>query len=163
MTVRGSCLCGAVRFQFEEAIGPFEICHCNRCRKLSGGQGMPCITVLSSGYEMTEGKSFVSVFEAPVLYQPPAYHSNFCSRCGSPLPDPEPSDDRLEIPAGLLDDDPGLSPDKHIFVEFLPTWDKLTDGLPQYNIEQLHRERHGKELPDGFVLRSHYDSETSDD
>ncbi|MFT4713730.1 MAG: hypothetical protein ACJAXW_002696 [Candidatus Azotimanducaceae bacterium] len=38
MTIHGSCLYGSVRFVFEEAARPFEIWHCNRCRKLTGAQ-----------------------------------------------------------------------------------------------------------------------------
>jgi hypothetical protein len=34
--IRGSGLCGGVRFEIAKAVGPFELCHCNRCRKASG-------------------------------------------------------------------------------------------------------------------------------
>jgi hypothetical protein len=34
--MRGSCLCGGVRFEVDRAVGPFELCHCSRCRKASG-------------------------------------------------------------------------------------------------------------------------------
>ncbi|MCZ6459403.1 MAG: aldehyde-activating protein, partial [Gammaproteobacteria bacterium] len=33
---KGQCLCGAVAFEVEEIIGPFELCHCTRCRKSTG-------------------------------------------------------------------------------------------------------------------------------
>jgi len=158
MTIHGSCLCGLVRFQFEEATGPFEICHCNRCRKLSGAQGMPGVTVLAAGYEMTEGRESVSAYAAPIIYKAPAYQSYFCSNCGSPLPAPEPEGEHVEIPAGLLDDDPGLRPDKHIFTEFVPPWYEIKDGLPLYDINRLTKERHGRELADDFQLRSHFDT-----
>lgn len=158
MTIRGSCLCGGVRFEIEKVVGPFEICHCTRCRKVSGAQGMPTIGVLAEDFRMTSGKELVASFAAPILYAPPPYHATFCSNCGSPVPVPEPGNDTLEIPAGLLDDDPNIRPDKHIFVELVPPWDRIGDGLPQYAIADLVRERSGRELPAGFVLRSHYDA-----
>jgi len=34
--IRGSCLCGGVKFEITRAVGPFELCHCARCRKASG-------------------------------------------------------------------------------------------------------------------------------
>ena len=34
--MQGGCLCGAVRFELDRAVGPFELCHCNRCRKTTG-------------------------------------------------------------------------------------------------------------------------------
>ncbi|MFT4676960.1 MAG: hypothetical protein ACJAX5_002225 [Patiriisocius sp.] len=106
---------------------------------------------------MGQGQDCIAIYMAPILYQVPAYQSQFCSRCGSPVPDSLPNGEFLEIPAGLLDDDPGRVPDKHIFVEFLPEWDQITDALPQFTIADLIRERHGAELPSTFVLRSHYD------
>jgi hypothetical protein len=107
---------------------------------------------------MTSGKNLVSSFEASVLYESPAYRSMFCSKCGSPVPHPEPDGEFLEIPAGLLDDDPGIVPDKHIFIEFVPAWDRIADDLPQYRIEDLVLERSGQKLPDSFKLKSHYES-----
>ena len=45
MTIRGSCLCGVFEFEISRAAGPFEICHCTRCRKRSGAAGLPMIGV----------------------------------------------------------------------------------------------------------------------
>lgn len=159
MTYRASCLCGAVRFEFETVVGPFEICHCNRCRKLSGAQGMPALSISAEGYRIVKGEEMIQTYEAPILYQAPAYHSYFCRQCGSPLPPPKVDSDWLEIPAGLLDDDPGYKPDKHIFTEFLPGWDQIQDDLPQYDMAKLYRSRRGEELPETFQLKSHYDSD----
>jgi hypothetical protein len=61
----------------------------------------------------------------------------FCSRCGSPVPDPPAGATWFEIPAGLLDDDPALRPDKHIFVESKSTWFQISDSLPQLTKTQL--------------------------
>jgi hypothetical protein len=42
---------------------------------------------------------------------------------------------------GLLDDDPGLKPDKHIYVEHRAWWHTITDDLPQFTASEiaLHR------------------------
>ncbi len=157
--IRGSCLCGGVRFEVDEATGPFEICHCNRCRKVSGSRGMASITVRSAHYRMTSGKGLVQSYAAPILYGPPAYQSVFCSICGSPLPLPEPDADLIEIPAGLLDEDPKIIPDKHIFAELIPPWDPVSDDLPRFTIRDLVRERTGKELAEDFELRFHGDAQ----
>ncbi len=155
--MKGSCLCGSVEFQFEQVVGPFEICHCNRCRKLSGAQGIPAVGISSEGFVFNKGQDLIQTYEAPILYEGPAYHSFFCRNCGSPLPPPNPSGEWLEVPAGLLDDDPGLKPDKHIFTEFVPTWDEISDGLPEYDVKRLYQERYDKDLPDDFKLKSHYE------
>jgi len=36
------------------------------------------------------------------------------------------------IPAGSLDDDPGVRPRYHIFVNSKAAWEEISDGLPQH-------------------------------
>ncbi len=68
-----------------------------------------------------------------------------CSRCGSPVPDPHADEEWFELPAGLLDGDPELAPDKHIFVELKAPWFEITDELPQLTRQQLIELRFGGE------------------
>ncbi len=157
MAIRGSCLCGGVRFSVQEVIGPFEICHCNRCRKVSGSNSMAAVGVNAAGFKMETGHDLIRAYTAPVLVRPPPYQVHFCGRCGSPVPPPEPTTSWFEIPAGLLDDDPGLKPDKHIFVEFAPPWDEIEGDLPRYTVRDLARERYGRELPEDYRYPTHYD------
>jgi hypothetical protein len=140
--IGGSCLCGGVRFELADAAGPFELCHCNRCRKVSGSAFMAGLGVRREAFRWLGGRELIASYEAPILEAPPAYRVCFCSRCGSPVPDPENQSDWFEIPAGLLDQDPRLRPDKHIFVELLPSWDSIDDALPQFTKAELiaHRQ-----------------------
>ena len=155
MTTIGSCLCGQVQFEIDAASGPFEFCHCNRCRKSSGASSLPMIRVRTADYRSISGVDCIRSYEAPILYRSPGYISHFCGTCGSPVPPAKPQGDWLEVPAGVLDADPGLKPDKHIFVEFVPEWDRISDDLPQLTVPELHRQRYGKDLPDGFRIRPH--------
>ena len=34
--IQGGCLCGGIRFQVTNVVGPLELCHCPRCRKTTG-------------------------------------------------------------------------------------------------------------------------------
>jgi hypothetical protein len=108
---------------------------------------------------MLAGSELIRHYDAPILYRPPAFRSSFCGECGSPVPSAEPEDESLEIPAGLLDSDPEIRPDKHIFVEFVPTWDEIRDALPQYDVPKLALERRGVELPKDFQPRKHGNAE----
>jgi hypothetical protein len=155
MAIRGSCLCGGVTFEIDKAAGPVEFCHCNRCRKVSGSSALLMIGVNTKDYRFLTGSELVRTYAAPILYSPPAYHSTFCSTCGCPVPIPDPQGEWCEIPAGLFDDDPGVKPDKHIFVELLPAWDEIRDRLPQYTLKELYKLRTGKELPTDFQMRTH--------
>ena len=141
MSIQGSCLCGGVAFEIDEASGPFELCHCNRCRKASGAAAMPGLTVKRAHFRFLRGEDLIRTFVAPILYAPPPYQTHFCSVCGSPVPRPHADADEVELAAGLLDGDPGIKPDKHIFVEHLPAWDSLTDTLPTFTLHQLVKYR----------------------
>lgn len=135
--IHGSCLCGGVRFEIDASVGPFELCHCPRCRKASGSAFVAGLGVRVADFRLLSGAELIRSYEAPLLQHPPPYRVAFCSRCGSPAPSPLPGASWLEIPAGLLDDDPGLRPDKHIFVECRSPWYEICDSLPQLTKAQL--------------------------
>ena len=135
--IRGSCLCGGVRFEIDRTVGPFELCHCSRCRKVSGSAFVAGLGVRAESFRLLSGAELIRSYEAPILERPPAYRTSFCSRCGSPVPDPPPGAHWFEIPAGLLDDDPGVRPDRHIFVERKSAWLEITDEIPQLTKQQL--------------------------
>jgi hypothetical protein len=54
----------------------------------------------------------------------------------------------LEIPAGLLDDDPGMKPDKHIFIEVKSPWFEIADDLPQLDLPGLIALRANTKMPE---------------
>ena len=82
--------------------------------------------------------------DAPILVAPPAHRSCFCQRCGSPMPDPDSDAPWFEIPAGVIEGDPGLRPDQHIFVEVRSPWFEITDDLPRLDRAALIRLRAGE-------------------
>jgi hypothetical protein len=139
--ITGSCLCGGVRFEIQNAVGPFELCHCRRCRKASGSAFAAGLGVRRDDYRLIAGRGLIAGHDAPILRQPPLYRVFFCSRCGSPAPDPDPQAEWFESPAGLLDGDPQIKPDKHIFVELKAAWFEITDDLPRYDAPALRELR----------------------
>jgi len=140
--IRGGCLCGGVRFEIDRAVGPFELCHCSRCRKVSGSAFMAGIGVRSDAFRFISGRELIRTYEVPLLEAPPAYRVCFCDVCGSCVPDPDADSEWFEIAAGLLDDDPQLRPDKHIFTELKASWFEITDRLPQLDKHALLKHRH---------------------
>jgi hypothetical protein len=145
--ISGSCLCGGVRFEIDRAVGPFELCHCSRCRKTSGTAFAATVGVRVEDFRLLSGAELIATYDAPILERPPPYRVSFCRRCGSNVPNPDPGADWFEIPAGLLEGDPQLRPDKHIFVELKPPWHPITDDLPRFTKAQLiewRRRHHSK-------------------
>lgn len=139
--IRGGCLCGGVRFELDRVRGPFELCHCNRCRKVSGSAFLAMVGADPADFRLLAGRELIRRYEAPILDRPPAYRSSFCSRCGSPVPDPDPNESFFEVAAGTLDDDPELRPDKHIFTELVAPWFEICDDLPRLDKAALHELR----------------------
>ncbi len=143
--IRGSCLCGGVRFELSRAVGPLELCHCSRCRKVSGSAFIAGLGVRREDFRYVAGQDLVTTYDAPILKQPPAYRSCFCRRCGSPVPDPTATAAWFEVAAGLLDDDPGVVPERHIMTDRKSPWYSIDDSLAQLDEAALtvHRQRGG--------------------
>jgi hypothetical protein len=145
--IAGSCLCGGVRFEIERAAGPFELCHCTRCRRVTGSAFAALVGVHTEDFRLLAGRELIACYEAPLVERPPPYRVFFCRRCGSPAPDPDPTPPWFEIPAGLLAGDPGIRPDKHIFVEHQAPWFESAGALPRLTQAELAEWRRRRPRP----------------
>ena len=139
--LKGSCLCGGVEFEFKKDLGPFELCHCSKCRKVSGSAFLPSVTVSKQGFRFVKGTELIKLYNAPILQAPPAYRSSFCKVCGSPVPDPTDNSDELEIPAGTISGELESSPDKHIYVDSKASWFNIEQKLPQFTSSEIKEHR----------------------
>jgi len=125
--IRGSCLCGGVRFQYTRAVSQVGMCHCSQCRKVSGTASNAVIVVPETDFEWIAGDELRRVFTKQT-----GWKSTFCASCGSPLPQGIPGSAAFWVPAGLLDDDPGLVIGGHIFVGSKAAWDEIAGDAPQF-------------------------------
>ncbi len=120
----GSCLCGAVQFSVDDGGSNMTHCHCSMCRRLHGA--LFATFYDASGISYTQGEDAIEHYESS-----PGFPRSFCKHCGSPLPDQATEGDGVYVPAGLMDDDPGVRPEAHIFVESKAACHEITDDLPQ--------------------------------
>ena len=127
--MRGSCLCGAVRF---EVTGPFDgvvHCHCASCKKLAGGGSTTSGRIATDAIRIIEGGELLRTFQPG-----DGKSKTFCTSCGSNLfgagwPDAEVSAVRL----AALDEGLDQVPQAHIFVRSVAPWETLPeDGLPRF-------------------------------
>jgi hypothetical protein len=126
--VKGSCLCGGVRYQIDGDIGPMAHCYCSMCRKQHGTSLATYVGVKASDFRWVKGQELVAGYQSS-----PGLQRGFCRTCGSNLPVPDSAEETLFIPAGTLDDDPGVRPAAHIFVASKAPWVEITDDLPQFD------------------------------
>ena len=81
--IQGACLCGGVRFEIDAVAGPFELCHCSRCRKLSGTAFFGGVGVRAADFQFLQGRELIRYYDAPILRKPPVSqaHRNWVDRC----------------------------------------------------------------------------------
>ena len=125
---KGSCLCGAVAFEADEPR-EFRYCHCSRCRKSRGTAFAANMFVEPAAFRWLRGEDQVNKYRLPNTAR---YGNWFCRTCGSPVPREIPALNVMLVPAGSLDDDPGIRPVHHIFVAAKAPWDEIGGELPQY-------------------------------
>jgi len=126
--VEGSCLCGGVRFRFDEAGAVLaNHCHCSRCRKASGAEYATFLQLVADYFEWICGEDLVEAYEST-----PRNFRAFCRVCGSRAPVVRKQVNSVTIPMGSLDTDPGLRPEVHLFVGSKAPWYEIEDMLPQF-------------------------------
>ena len=61
-SIRGSCLCGGVRFEVDPPFIQASHCHCERCRKHSGTAVCTQARVLREQFRLLQGKELIKVY-----------------------------------------------------------------------------------------------------
>jgi hypothetical protein len=136
--VRGSCLCGGVKFEITGPLSKPLNCHCVQCRKQHGAAFRSRVRVRVQDFKWLQGEDQVKYYESS-----PGFRRGFCRNCGSPVVNRVGSNYRLlannpgainelGVPLGILDNDPGVHPAEHVFVSEKAPWFKITDDLPRH-------------------------------
>src|SRR3546814_4636919 len=60
--LRGSCLCGEIRFEIDGKIGAAGQCHCSKCRKVSGTDGNAVFYASTAGFRWLAGEDLIERF-----------------------------------------------------------------------------------------------------
>jgi hypothetical protein len=125
--VKGSCVCGTVRY---EVSGPFNhmmSCHCSMCRKHHGSAFATYVAAPAENFRFLAGG------EALLVYQSSENGMRVsCKVCGSALPAIRADHKLVMLPAGPLEGDIGVKSQGHIFVGSKAPWYEITGSLPQH-------------------------------
>ena len=127
----GACLCEGVRFEVTEPFERVAACHCETCKKLSGGGGTVNGRVRTEAIRLLAGEDLVKTFQPDE-----GSAKTFCSECGSNLfgagwPTSEFTSVRLP---GLEEPYEGKI-ESHIFVRSLAPWEVLPDdGTERFDV-----------------------------
>jgi hypothetical protein len=124
---KGSCLCGAVKFEVEGSLSSVEACHCSMCRKWTG-HFLASTEVPRTGLKIHHADS-VSWFHSSEKVR-----RGFCSTCGASLffdPLDKEKHDWIGISMGAFDKPTGTELALHIFVAEKGDYYEITDELPK--------------------------------
>jgi hypothetical protein len=107
----GSCLCGAVTFEFDEPARPVIVCHCMQCRKQTGAYAH--FSSVSNDRLRVVDQGSLKWYRAST-----SAARGFCGECGSVLFWKPDSGDRTSFSAGAVDGPTGFTIEGHIYCDF---------------------------------------------
>ena len=123
--MRGHCLCGKVGFEIGGRRFKLYQCHCSLCRRQSGSSSNVATIISAEGFRWLRGAEFISSWRKDT-----GFRSDFCSRCGSPVPNPLRNTPYVWVPAGLLENGGELEIVAHLCVASKAPWDSISlEGL----------------------------------
>ncbi len=123
--MRGTCLCGSIEFEVQGPPQRLYQCHCSLCRKQSGAAANAAFVVKGKQLRWLSGEALISSYVKPT-----GFRSDFCSHCGSPVPNRIQSTSYVWVPAGLLEESGTFDIAMHLFVGSKASWEPTpTTGL----------------------------------
>lgn len=122
---KGSCLCGAVRFEVAGDLHPPDACHCSQCRKASGHYWAS--TDVAEGDLTLHGAENVTWFQSSEKVR-----RGFCATCGATLFWDPIFHPKMAIAMGAFDKPTDVRLGMHIHVADKGDYYDIADGLPRH-------------------------------
>ena len=130
ITLKGSCLCGAVKYEVVGEPTRFYHCHCTRCRKATGTGHASNLFLQPGTLKWLSGEDQLRAFKVPEAKR---FTNQFCTTCGSRVPRQAAGTDVVMIPAGSLDDSAPILPQARIFGGSRANWSCSGDAIPTFS------------------------------
>lgn len=128
-TLKGSCLCGTVKYAVTGEPKRFYHCHCMRCRKATGTGHASNLFLQPGKLSWVSGEEKIRAFKVPEAQR---FTNCFCSVCGGRVPRQASGTDVVMIPAGSLDVEAPIKPQARIFSASRSAWSCADDALPAF-------------------------------
>jgi hypothetical protein len=130
LPLTGGCMCGAVRYEIAEPLGPATYCHCKRCQRRTGGAWSAQARIAPGSMRIVSGEELLRSWDPPGG----GYAKVFCASCGSSMWSRHPKDPEIvAVRLGTFDSDPGVRPGVRQWMDSAATWEPVPDdGLPRF-------------------------------
>lgn len=132
IVIKGKCLCGKVRYEYEGTIKEIAMCHCSQCRQAQGG-AFATNSPIDSRKITFQGQDYIKEFETNEFKV-----RAFCKNCGSPLYSARkdlPNIKRLRL--GTVETSFSCENKYHIYSVSKASWHSIEDGYPQYEKNKI--------------------------
>ena len=125
---RGGCLCGAVRYECNSESREASYCHCDDCRKATGGPYTVGVRVEAAELRIISGevKGYTTTADSGRKIT-----REFCPSCGSPLfTRAEKCPNFVYLKAGCLDEPELVRPSCQTWTKCAVSWAYIDEKLP---------------------------------
>ncbi len=123
--IKGSCLCGKVKYEILGKVGDIVHCHCQTCRKAHGSAFSSVASVDDSDFKLYNAQ-FLKSYESSN-----GKKRYFCLNCGTQMYAKRENTKHIILRLGSLDDDPKAKEKSHIWVSQKASWFSIKNKLPE--------------------------------
>ena len=128
--LHGGCLCGTVRYECSGNTDAASYCHCDDCKKATGGPYTVGVLVEAAKLLIVSGrvKGYTTIADSGRKIT-----REFCPNCGSPLfTRAEKYPDFVFLKAGSLDEPEVIKPICQMWTRCAVPWAYIDETLPRY-------------------------------
>ncbi len=116
--IKGSCLCGAVKFEIEGQLSNASHCHCRLCQKAHGAAFASYAEANENDLEILTGAQLIKQYQSS-----PHTSRSFCGICGSNLFWKDSNNKGIiDVALACLDSGFDESVSRHIYTESKAGW-----------------------------------------
>ena len=126
----GGCLCGSVRYEYAGEPEGASYCHCDDCRRATGGPYTVGVLAKAAALRIVSGrvKGYTTTGDSGKKIT-----REFCPECGSPLfTRGEAHSELVWIKAGSLDKPELIKPSHQTWTQCAVPWAYLSKDLPGF-------------------------------
>lgn len=123
--IKGSCLCGSVKYEISGSVGDIVHCHCQTCRKAHGSAFSSVAAIKDEDFNLS-GLDSLKSYESSK-----GKHRYFCTNCGTQVYAKRENTPHIILRLGSLDSDINSTEKEHIWVSQKASWYRINSGLPE--------------------------------